>query len=94
MKENLTNEHLRKRFSSLFELVNYAIGLTVERMQEEHPEYLYDDVYNLPYEILLEIADGKEELARERSKKNAVEAVAREAAKEAAESNSPRKSYL
>ena len=53
-KEFLTNERLKKKFYSFFELANYAIGLAKEKIMRQEKVTLsevMDDLAKLPDEV-------------------------------------------
>ncbi|SCA62370.1 Uncharacterized protein SCG7086_AA_00030 [Chlamydiales bacterium SCGC AG-110-P3] len=58
---SLTNEKLvADRFESLFELVNYAIGVATDKIVSGRETYVTTDVRNTAYQVLREIEEGKD----------------------------------
>jgi hypothetical protein len=60
VKRTLTNQHLSTKFTNSFELVNYAIRLAKNMIQSERPCRIPTPVQNRAFQILLEIAEGKD----------------------------------
>lgn len=60
IKDDLTNEKLRNRFTSQFELVNYAIKLAENMIKTGRAPRIATDVQNLAIQILEEIVAGKD----------------------------------
>lgn len=61
VKDLLTNEKLTKRFSSLFELVNYSIRIAEELIQTGRDPRVRTDIQNPMYRVLLEILNEKDQ---------------------------------
>ena len=60
-KENLTNEKLRQKFKSQFELVTYAIRLAENMIRTGRDTRVKTDLQNRAMQILAEIATGKDQ---------------------------------
>lgn len=60
--ETLTNEFVRKKFKSQFELVNYAIKLTEQLIKSGRTPRGFSDNLNPAVIIIEEIEDGKDHL--------------------------------
>lgn len=60
-KENLTNEKIRKRFISQFDLVNYAISLAANMIQSGRDCRIKMDSQNRAMQILGEIYHEKDQ---------------------------------
>ena len=60
--KHLTSERLRKRFTSQFDLLNYAIRIAENVVHTGRDMNVKTDVNNPAYNILEEIAIGKEKL--------------------------------
>jgi hypothetical protein len=60
-KETLTNEQLRKKFISQFELVNYAIRLAENMIKSGRAPRVKLDTQNAAMQILAEISAGKDQ---------------------------------
>ncbi len=56
----LTNEELRKRFDSQFELVNYAIRLAENMIKTGRDTRIKTDVHSKAFQILAEIREHKD----------------------------------
>lgn len=61
VKDLLTNEKLTKRFSSLFELVNYSIRIAEELIKTGRDPRVRTDIQNPMYRVLLEILNEKDQ---------------------------------
>ncbi|MDP1835976.1 MAG: hypothetical protein Q8K75_08630 [Chlamydiales bacterium] len=61
VKDLLTNEKLTKRFSSLFELVNYSIRIAEELIKSGRDPRVRTDIQNPMYRVLLEILNDKDQ---------------------------------
>lgn len=59
-KELLTNESIRKKFKSQFELVNYAIKLSEQMIQSGRAPLTVTDSENTAVIIIEEINEGKD----------------------------------
>ena len=63
LKDRMTNEQILKRFDDdSFRLVNYAIELGKEAIQQGRDFHTRPDILNQAYQILLEIDLGKDQL--------------------------------
>lgn len=62
LKDYLTTEPLKRRFTDSFGLVNYAISLGVETIKQGRRLHTDTDVQNQAYQILNEIYEGKDKL--------------------------------
>ena len=62
LKDQKTNEMLKKRFDNNFELVNYAITLAENMLQTRREARLKLPIKNPAYVVLEEIAQGKDYL--------------------------------
>jgi hypothetical protein len=60
LKENLTNEKVKKKFSSQFELVNYAIKLATNMIMTGRDCRVKIDSQNRAMQILSEILNDKD----------------------------------
>lgn len=60
-KESLTNEKLRKKFKSQFELVNYAIKLAENMIKTGREPRVEIEGQNRALQIITEIQDGKDQ---------------------------------
>ena len=60
LKEFLTNEAITERFSSQFELVNYAIALVADIIQTGRDPRVRCDSENPVHHVLTEILNNKE----------------------------------
>lgn len=56
----LTNEQLRPRFRSQFDLVTYAIGQATGMIQTGRPARVKTDILNVAHQVLEEIVQGKD----------------------------------
>jgi hypothetical protein len=63
-KNQLTTEHLKRRFSCPFDLVNYSIGLARDMILADRPCRVHTSVNNRAYQVLLEIGEGKDYLEK------------------------------
>lgn len=61
-KIHITNEEIRKKFSSSFELVNYAISLAENMIKSGREARVKSDVENRALLVLEEIYAGKDKL--------------------------------
>jgi DNA-directed RNA polymerase subunit omega len=61
IKEELTNEKLKKRFTSQFDLVNYAIKLAAEMIRSGRAPRVHSDVQNVALLIMQELKAGKDQ---------------------------------
>lgn len=61
LKDMLTNEKLKKRFPSQFDLVNYAIKLAAQMIQTGRAPRVKSDVQNVALLILLELIAGRDQ---------------------------------
>lgn len=61
-KESLTNEKIRAKFSSQFELVGYAIKLAENMIKTGRGSRVKTDSQNRAFQILAEIASNKDVL--------------------------------
>lgn len=59
-KEYLTNENLRKKFNSQFDLVNYAISLAENMILSGRDSRVQLDTQNRATQLLAEIYEGKD----------------------------------
>jgi hypothetical protein len=59
-RDTLTNEHLKKQFTSSFELVNYAISQAKDMIKSDRPCRVSTPINNRAFQILLEIGDNKD----------------------------------
>jgi DNA-directed RNA polymerase subunit omega len=59
-KESLTNEKIRTKFTSQFELVSYAIKLAENMIKTGRGSRVKTDSQNRALQILAEIASGKD----------------------------------
>lgn len=62
IKEPLTNESIRKKFKSQFELVNYAIKLADQLIRSGRSSRVHIDNQNPAIIIIEEIEEGKDKL--------------------------------
>jgi DNA-directed RNA polymerase subunit omega len=60
-KEELTNEKLKRRFASQFDLVNYAIKLAAEMIQSGRAPRVSTDMQNVALLIMQELMAGKDQ---------------------------------
>lgn len=60
-KDQLTNENIKKKFKSQFELVNYAIRLAENMIRTGRDPRVKTDVQNRALQILVEINSGKDQ---------------------------------
>lgn len=58
LKDNLTNEQLKKRFGSQFELVGYAIKLAENMIKSGRDPYIRSESQNAAMHVLEEIEAG------------------------------------
>lgn len=56
----LTNEQLRPRFTSQFDLVTYAINQATNMIHTGRPPRVKTDILNVAHQILEEIVAGKD----------------------------------
>lgn len=56
----LTTEPLSRRFSSPFDLVNYAVGIAEQALKTRRPSMLNHPVSNLSQQVLLEIVNDQD----------------------------------
>lgn len=61
-KVHITNEEIRKRFSSNFELVNYAISIAENMIKSGRESRVKSDTQNRAMQVLEEIYAGKDKL--------------------------------
>lgn len=61
-KDNLTNEKLKKRFESQFDLVNYAIRLAENMIRSGREPRVKIDNQNRAMVIIGEISNGKDQI--------------------------------
>lgn len=61
LKDVLTNERLKKRFASQFDLVNYAIKLAAQMIQSGRAPRVKTDVQNVALLILQELIAGRDQ---------------------------------
>lgn len=59
-KEQLTNEKIRKKFASQFDLVNYAIRLAENMIQTGRDPRVKTDSQNRSLQVLCEIVNDKD----------------------------------
>jgi DNA-directed RNA polymerase subunit omega len=59
-KKALTNEELRRRFTSQFDLVNYAIRLAENMVHTGRDTRIKTDVHSKAFQILQEIKEHKD----------------------------------
>lgn len=59
-KDQLTNEKIRKKFASQFDLVNYAIRLAENMIQTGRDPRVKIDSHNRSMQVLSEIVSGKD----------------------------------
>lgn len=60
-KQELTTEDLKKKFTSQFELVNYAIRLAENMIKSGRGPRMKTEIQNRSLQILEEISSGKDE---------------------------------
>lgn len=60
-KDNLTNEKLKKKFISQFDLVNYAIQLAENMIKVGREPRVKTDLQNRAAQVLAEIAQNKDQ---------------------------------
>jgi hypothetical protein len=60
-KDMLTNEKLKKRFPSQFDLVNYAIKLAAQMIQTGRGPRVKTDVQNVALLIMMELTAGRDQ---------------------------------
>lgn len=60
-RETLTNEKLKLRFKSQFDLVNYAIKLATEMIQSGRGPRVKTDIQNVALLILMELNAGRDQ---------------------------------
>lgn len=60
--KSLTNEEITKKSKNLFDLVNYAIELAKVMIDSGRKCRVATNIHNPAYEVLLEIAAGKDSL--------------------------------
>lgn len=61
VKDLLTNEKLTRRFSSLFELVNYSIRIAEELIKSGRDPRVRTEIQNPMYRVLLEILNDRDQ---------------------------------
>lgn len=61
VKDLLTNEKLTKRFSSLFDLVNYSISIAEDLVKSGRDPRVRTEIQNPMYCALLEILNDKDQ---------------------------------
>jgi hypothetical protein len=61
LKDVLTNEKLKKRFASQFDLVNYAIKLAAQMIQTGRAPRVNSDVKNVALLIMQELNAGRDQ---------------------------------
>lgn len=59
-KENLTNEKLKQKFSSQFDLVNYAIKLAENMIASGRAPRVATENQNIALQIMMELSEGKD----------------------------------
>lgn len=91
-KNELTTEDLKKKFTSQFELVNYAIRLAENMIKSGRGPRMKTDIQNRSLQILEEIATGRDEFDDIAVPAVVAEHSFQEAAKEAKATSSERKS--
>lgn len=60
LHDQLTNEEISKKFKNQFDMVNFAIKMATQKIKSGRPSRVKSDVENQVYQILEEIAAGKE----------------------------------
>lgn len=71
--EKLTNEKLKEKFSSQFDLVNYAIRIAEDMIITGREPRVNTEELNRAYQVLLEISQGKDQLPEEIEEQDAAE---------------------
>lgn len=61
IKDVLTNEKLKKRFASQFDLVNYAIKLAAQMIQSGRAPKIGSEVMNVALVIMAELNAGRDQ---------------------------------
>lgn len=72
-KESLTNEFVKKKFKSQFDLVNYAIRLSEQMIRSGRAPSTTTDSENAAVIIIEEIVEGKDKLEEISLKEAAIE---------------------
>lgn len=60
LRDQLTNEVVSKKFTNQFEMVNFAIKMATQKLKSGRACRVKTDVENQVYQVLEEIAAGKE----------------------------------